>query len=546
MNTNDSKIKSIRMLAKKSNINLKYLESYGKYKAKISLNLNNNLNNNLNKHYGKLILVTSINPTKYGEGKTTQSIGILDGLCKIGKKATASLREPSLGPVFGIKGGATGAGKAKLIPDIDINLHFNGDIHAIESANNLLCAIVDNHIYQGNSLDIQYVCIKRCLDVNDRALRNITIESSYERKENFNITAASEIMAIITLARDFHDLKYRLGKIIVGYNSQNKPIFVSDLNATDSLAILLKDAIKPNLVQTLENNLVFVHGGPFANIAHGSSSVISINMALSNFDYCITEAGFGSDLGGEKFFDIVVPHLVVKPSVVVLNVTIRALKHNGLCPEEKLEECNLKYLENGISNLDFHINNMQQFSSNILVVINKFLSDDEKEIDFVKQYCIKKGVKALVSNAFLEGGNGTLEIAKEIVNICQKNNIVNNIYDNKESIMCKIDKIAKKVYTASKVNYTKEAIKSIKLLEKTNCASYPLCIAKTPLSITDDSKKLGFPQNFEITVKDVYVQNGAEFIVVLMGNILTMPGLGKDNCYEHMIIDDQGRIKNLR
>ena len=542
MNTNDSKIKSIRMLAKKSNINLKYLESYGKYKAKISLNLNNNLN----KHYGKLILVTSINPTKYGEGKTTQSIGILGGLCKIGKKATASLREPSLGPVFGIKGGATGAGKAKLMPDIDINLHFNGDIHAIESANNLLCAIIDNHIFQGNNLDIQNVCVKRCLDVNDRALRNITIESSYERKENFNITAASEIMAIITLAKDFHDLKYRLGKIIVGYNSQNKPIFVSDLNATDALAILLKDAIKPNLVQTLENNLVFVHGGPFANIAHGSSSVISINMALSNFDYCITEAGFGSDLGGEKFFDIVVPHLLVKPSVVVLNVTIRALKHNGLCPEEKLEECNLNYLKNGISNLDFHLKNMQQFSSNILVVINKFLSDDEKEIDFVKQYCIKKGVKSLVSNAFLEGGNGTLEIAKEIVNICQKDNIVNNIYDNKESIMCKIDKIAKKVYTASKVNYTKEAIKSIKLLEETNCASYPLCIAKTPLSITDDSKKLGFPQNFEVTVKDVYVQNGAEFIVVLMGNILTMPGLGKDNCYEHMIIDDQGRIKNLR
>ena len=529
---------NISTLAKKNGISNKYLELYGKYMAKVKLDVCNNTN----KKNSNLILITSINPTKYGEGKTTLAIGLVDGLCRLGKKATACLREPSLGPVFGIKGGATGGGKAIILPQNEINLHFTGDMHAISACDNLLCAIVDNHIFQGNDLDIQKVCITRTLDVNDRALRNITINSSYQRHEEFKITAASEIMAILTIAKDFADLKKRLGKIIVGYNSKSEPIFASDLQAVDALAILLKDAIKPNIVQTNEKNLVFVHGGPFANISFGTCSTISLNLGLKLFDYCVTEAGFGSDLGGEKFFDIVAPNLPVKPSLVVINVTIRSLKHHGGCSEEDMHKLNLNYLDTGLKNLDFHINNMLQFSNNVIVAINKFKDDTKEEIEYVINHCQKLHIDAILTDAYQNGGKGTLDLAKAVVNYCNKKNIVKTIYKNNDKLKEKIDLVAKKAYHAKNVIYNSDILKKINELDK---YKYPICIAKTPFSISDNPKLIGYPKDFTMTVTDIYLENGAGVIVVLMGNILTMPGLGKNNAYLRMQIDDNGNVGRL-
>lgn len=487
------------------------IELYGNYKAKINI-----INKDDKK--GKLILVTSINPTPQGEGKTTLSIGLNDSLNKIGKKSIVVLREPSLGPVFGTKGGATGGGKAIVVPREDIDLHFNGDFHAITSANNLLSAVIDNHIFQGNALKIKDVFFKRCLDVNDRALRSVQLDG---RKETFVITPASEIMAILCLAKDIDDLKEKLDKIIIGYNVDNKPVFAKDLNCTDALTILLKDAIKPNLVQTGYNNPAIIHGGPFANIAHGCNSVIATNYALSKADYVITEAGFGSDMGALKFYDIKCRLNDLYPDATIINATIKALKYNG--------DGDLKV---GICNLGFHINLMKHFNSNIIVSLNKFDDDTIEEIEFIKNYVESFNVDFTVSSMYQDGEDGAIELAKKVVNL--PNNSVNfKAYEDTDTITEKVNKITK-LYGAKNIKYTSAAIDKIKKIENTIYAKLPICIAKTPASITDNKNILGWPKDFEMNVTDIQLQNGAGFIVIYMGDIMTMPGLGKKPKYIDM------------
>lgn len=511
--------------------------NYGPYMAKIT-------KDNPTNQEGDLILVTSINPTPYGEGKTTISIGLCDGLNALGKKAIAVLREPSLGPVFGLKGGATGGGHSQIIPMEDINLHFTGDIHAITCANNLLCAIIDNHIFQGNALNIKKVTFTRCLDINDRALRNITINSSYEREDHFQISVASPIMAVLCLSKDFEDLKNRLSKMIVGFNDLDKPIYVQDLDATDALAIILKDAINPNAVQTLEGNLALVHGGPFANIAHGCSSLTSIKMALKHAPYVVTEAGFGADLGAEKFLDITVQEGNLDVSLIVLNVTIRSLKHHGWVKKENLPNLDLDSLKQGLSNLECHISNLKQYTSNILVVINKFNTDYEEEINLVKSFVQSKALEFVVNNSYLEGSKGSLDFAKKVVTLCHKEKI-KRLYDVNASIPTKIEHLAKNIYHANSVKYTNKALEEIKLLEKLNLDKIPICVAKTPMSISDNKELLGYPKDYQINVTDIKISNGAGFIIVYMGNILTMPGLNKNAAYLNMKIDKNKKIEGL-
>jgi len=505
-------MKNITEIAKKINIE-NDIELFGNYKAKIvNYNVDENAKN------GKLILVTSINPTPEGEGKTTLSIGLNDSLNKIGEKSIVVLREPSLGPVFGSKGGATGGGKAIVEPRNDIDLHFNGDFHAVTSANNLLSAIIDNHIFQGNKLNIKKVIFKRCLDVNDRALRNINIGS---REETFVITPASEIMAILCLAKNIEDLKNKLDNIIVGYNDNDEEIYAKDLNATDSLLILLKDALKPNLVQTLYENPAIVHGGPFANIAHGCNSIIATKYALKKADYVITEAGFGSDMGALKFYDIKCRLNNIYPDATIINATIKALKYNG---EGSLEK--------GICNLGFHINLMKKFNSNIIVSLNKFDTDTLEEIKYLKDYVKSFGVDFVVSTMYQDGENGCIELANKVANL-SSNNVNYKVYDENESIYEKINKITQ-LFGADNIIYTSLAKEKIDKLEQTKYKNLPICIAKTPASITDDKNVLGWPKNFTMTVTDIQLQGGAGFIVIYMGNILTMPGLGKTPNYEKM------------
>ncbi len=498
------------------------LELYGNYKAKINYK-------DISGDYGKLILVTATSPTPFGEGKTTVSIGLLDAMCKLGLKASASLREPSLGPVFGIKGGATGGGHSQVIPMEDINLNFTGDFHAITAANNLICAAIDNHIFQGNSLNIDEsrILFNRCLDVNDRALKDITIHSkNYERKEKFDITAASEIMAILCLAKDIDDLKNKLDNILLAYTKDSKPIFVSSLNITGSLLVLLKDAIKPNLVQTLEHNPVIIHGGPFANIAHGCSSVIATTTSLKLSDYCITEAGFGSDLGALKFFDIKCRANNLMPHATVLVTTIKALKYNG--------HDNLSI---GIENLKAHIDILKHVTKNIVVCLNKFENDTDSDIEFVRNYCKNQNARFAISTAYKDGGEGAIELAKEILSIDNKEEY-QPLYDVNSSIQEKVDTIIKNVYKASKVNYTEEALNNIKSLEENNLDKLPICIAKTQYSISDDKDKLGNPENYEVTVKNIKLYNGAGFITIYLGSIITMPGLPKSPNYERIYIEN--------
>lgn len=511
--------------------------NYGPYMAKIT-------KDNPQNQEGDLILVTSINPTPYGEGKTTISIGLCDGLNALGKKAIAVLREPSLGPVFGLKGGATGGGHSQIIPMEDINLHFTGDIHAITCANNLLCAIIDNHIFQGNDLNIKKVTFTRCLDINDRALRNITINSSYEREDNFQISVASPIMAVLCLSKDFEDLKSRLAKMIVGFNDLDKPIYVQDLCATDALAIILKDAINSNAVQTLEGNLALVHGGPFANIAHGCSSLTSIKMALKHAPYVVTEAGFGADLGAEKFLDITVQEGNLDVSLIVLNVTIRSLKHHGGVKKENLPNLDLDSLKQGLSNLECHISNLKQYTSNLLVVLNKFNTDYEEEINLVKSFVQSKNLEFVVNNSYLEGSNGSIDFAKKVVTLCHKEKI-KRLYDVNASIPTKIEHLAKNIYHANSVKYTNKALEEIKLLESLNLDKMPICVAKTPMSISDNKELLGYPKDYQINVTDIKISNGAGFIIVYMGNILTMPGLSKNAAYLNMKIDKNKKIEGL-
>lgn len=545
----NTKLKNISEIAKVAGIDEKFLDYYGNYKAKINLKLlNENKNNN-----GKLVLVTAINPTSAGEGKTTTTIGLADGLRKINKNSIVALREPSLGPVFGIKGGATGGGYAQVAPMEDINLHFTGDFHAISAANNLLAAMIDNHIFQGNSLQIDpsKITWKRCVDMNDRQLRNIEdglggTKNGIPRMDGFDITVASEIMAILCLSTSISDLKNRLSNIIIGYTFNNKPVTAGDLKAQGAMTALLKEAINPNLVQTLEGTPAIVHGGPFANIAHGCNSILATKMAMKLGDYAITEAGFGADLGAEKFLDIKCRLANLKPSCVVIVATIRALKMHGGMEKNELSNENLKSLEKGLPNLLRHISNITNvYKLPVVVAINKFETDTLAEIELLTNKCKELGVNVVLSDVWANGGNGAIELAKEVVKLCEKENDFSFSYDLNSSIKNKINAVVTKIYGGQSTVYTQDAEEQIKRLEKLGFSGLPVCIAKTQYSFSDDSTKLGAPTNFSITVKNVKVSAGAGFIVVLTGDVLTMPGLPKKPAAENIDVDENGKISGL-
>ena len=542
-------IRPIEEIAKKLGINDDELEFYGKYKAKLNDALFERLKN---KKDGKLILVTAINPTPAGEGKTTTTIGLGQAMAKIGKNAIIALREPSLGPVFGVKGGAAGGGYSQVLPMEDINLHFTGDMHAITSANNLLCALLDNHLQQGSRLNIdpRRILIRRCLDMNDRALRNIVVglggkANGVPREDGFIITVASEVMAILCLATDLADLKERLGRILIAYSYDEKPIYAKDINANGAMTVLLKDAFKPNLIQTLEGTPAIMHGGPFANIAHGCNSVKATKLALKLVDYCITEAGFGSDLGAEKFFNIKCRFANLKPSAVVVVATVRALKYNGGVVKDDLKDENLDALKKGIANLGAHVQNMQKFTVPIVVAINKFATDSDKELNYIKQYCSDLGVNFALSEVFEKGGAGGVELAEAVCAAAEKASGFKVLYDGNLPIKEKIEIVAKQIYGADGVVYTDAANKSIEAIKAINADKMPICIAKTQYSFSDNPKLLGAPSGFNITVKDVKVSNGAGFIVVFTGNIMTMPGLPRLPVAEKIDIGEDGTVSGL-
>ena len=545
----NTKLDNIVEIATKAGIKEDELEQYGKYKAKIdSKKLFKRLESKQN---GKLILVTSINPTPLGEGKTTMAIGIADGLSRIGKKAILALREPSLGPVFGIKGGATGGGHAQVAPMEEINLHFTGDIHAITSANDLLSAIIDNHIYFGNELGFEKVTWKRCIDLNDRQLRKVETGLSGEknivkREDGFDITVASEIMAILCLATDLQDLKRRIGNIIVGYNKEGKPITAKDLHAEGSLTVLLKDAIKPNLVQTLEHTPAIIHGGPFANIAHGCNSVIATKTALKLADYTITEAGFGSDLGAEKFLDIKCRKANLKPDAVVCVATIRALKYHGGQPKDQIKEENLEALKNGIANLNRHLDNLKnKFGLNVIVAINKFSTDTQDEINLLKQELDKQNIELSLVESHEKGSAGAVDIAEKLVKLVEKEENFKYIYQDEDTIKEKIEKVAINIYGAEGVEYSEQALGEIEKIEKLGFSKYPVCIAKTQYSFSDDPKNLECKEPFKIHVNEINIKAGAEFIVAITGKIMTMPGLPRVPSAEKIDIDSDGNIVGI-
>ncbi len=549
----NAKMKKISEIAADLGIGDEFLEPYGHYKAKLSESLYSSL---AFKEDGKLILVTAINPTPAGEGKTTVSVGLAEAMGKIGKKAVLALREPSLGPVFGIKGGAAGGGYAQVVPMEDINLHFTGDMHAITAANNLLCAMLDNHIQQGNELriDQRRILFKRCMDMNDRALRNIVVglggkANGVPREDGFNITVASEIMAILCLSTDLGDLKERLGNILVAYDLDGQPVFANQLGCTGAMTALLKDALKPNLVQTLENNPAFIHGGPFANIAHGCNSIRATKLALKLGDYCITEAGFGSDLGAEKFFDIKCRYGGLTPACVVLVATIRALKYNGRVPKAELAKENMWALEKGIVNLQTHIENMHKFHVPVVVAINRFESDTEKEIDFVKKFCADIGVEVSMCEVFAKGGDGGKDLANKVCETIEltqgSDEKFRPLYAKELSIKDKIEKLAREIYRADGVTYTAAADKAIKEIESIGFRDLPICVAKTQYSLSDNPALLGKPKGFNITVRDARVSAGAGFVVIYTGEILTMPGLPKAPSALNIDCDVNGNITGL-
>ena len=544
----NTKLEKIVDVAKDVRIEEDDIEQYGKYKAKIS---NEVYEKRKNKKDGKLILVTAISPTPLGEGKTTMSIAIADGLKKIGKKSILALREPSLGPVFGIKGGATGGGKVQIAPMEDINLHFTGDIHAMTAANNLLSSLIDNHIYFGNELGFDRVVWKRCVDLNDRQLRVVETGLSGEKKivprrDSFDITVASEIMAIVCLAENIEDLKTRLGNILVGYNKEGEPIYSRQLNAQGAMTVLLKDAIKPNLVQTLEHTPAIVHGGPFANIAHGCNSIIATRMALKLGDYVITEAGFGADLGAEKFLDIKCRKAGLKPDAVVLVATIKAIKYHGGVEKDKIQEENLEGLEKGMDNLYRHIDNLKnKFGLNVIVALNRYNQDTEKEIEFVEQRLNEKGVKLSLVEGWAKGGNGATDIANKLVKLTEQKENFKYMYDLNENIKSKIQKVATKIYGAKDVEYSEEAEKEIEKIERLGYGDLPVCIAKTQYSFSDDAKNLECKDEYNIHVRNVELKAGAGFIVVLAGKIMTMPGLPKIPAAESIDIDENGEIVGI-
>ena len=546
----EAKMEPIVKIAEKLNLTEDDIELYGKYKCKISLDV---LRKNKDKKDGKLVLVTAINPTPAGEGKSTVTVGLGQALCKKGKNAVIALREPSLGPVFGVKGGAAGGGYAQVVPMDDINLHFTGDMHAITAANNLLCAAIDNHIHQGNALriDSRRITFKRVMDMNYRALRNIVVgmggkANGFVREDGFMITVASEIMAILCLATSLEDLKKRMGEIVVAYDLDGNPVYAKQLEVQGAMGLLMKDAIKPNLVQTLENTPAIIHGGPFANIAHGCNSILATKMALKLGDIAITEAGFGADLGAEKFLDIKCRYGELKPSCVVVVATIRALKHHGGVSKEDLNTPNVEALAKGIVNLEKQVENIKKFNVPVVVAINKFVSDSEDEIKYIKDFCNKMGVKVALSEVWAKGGEGGLELADIVEDIIdnEESNFA-PIYSEDDTIENKVLKIAKEIYGADGVTYTPAAIKQIRELEKFGLDKLPICMAKTQYSLSDNPSLLGRPEGFNITVKEVRVSNGAGFVVVLTGNIMTMPGLPKVPAANKMDILENGEIVGL-
>ena len=546
----ESKPLHIREIGKKLGLSEDDLELYGKYKAKIDYNL---LKTHKRDKKAKLILTTAINPTPAGEGKTTTTIGVADGLQKIGKNTIVTLREPSLGPVFGIKGGAAGGGYAQVIPMEDINLHFTGDFHAIGAANNLLAAMIDNHIHQGNKLNIdpRTITWRRCVDMNDRQLRNIVCGMGRKvdgivREDGFDITVASEVMAAFCLANDISDLKEKLGNIIIGYTYENIPVRAKELNANGAMAALLKDALKPNLVQTLEGTPAIVHGGPFANIAHGCNSVIATKIGMNFADYVVTEGGFGADLGAEKFLDIKCRMADIKPDAVIIVVTVRALKYNGGVDKANLNETNLEALEAGLPNLLKHVENITGvFKLPAVVAINEFPTDTEEEINLIKEKCNDLGVNVVLSQVWAKGGEGGVELAKEVVRLCEEENNFEYAYPLESTIKEKINAIATKIYGADGVDFTKEAEKEIANLEKLGYSNLPICMAKTQYSLTDDHLKLGRPTNFRITVRKINISAGAGFIIALTGDIMKMPGLPKLPAAERIDVDENGVISGL-
>ena len=546
----EAQMKPIVEVASQLDISDDELELYGKYKAKISPDVSERLKDRPN---GKLVLVTAINPTPAGEGKTTTNVGLSMALNKLGKKTITTLREPSLGPCFGIKGGAAGGGYSQVVPMDDINLHFTGDFHAITSAHNLLAAMLDNHIHQGNALDIvtKKIVWKRVMDMNDRSLRHIIVGLGKKgdgvmRESGFDITVASEIMAILCLATDIDDLKARLSRMVVAYNSKGEAVTAGDLQATGAMALLLKDAIKPNLVQTLENTPAIIHGGPFANIAHGCNSVMATQTALKLGDYVVTEAGFGADLGAEKFFDIKCRYAGLKPDVAVIVATVRALKMNGGVAKDNLAEENLDALKAGSANLLRHLDNVAKYGVPAVVAINRFPTDTEAELELLRDLCKEKGIDVVLSEVFAKGGEGGMELAKEVINICEnQKSDFHTLYDVNDSIEDKMNTIATEIYGADGVDFTADALKQVRELEKLGLDRLPICVAKTQYSFTDDPKKLGAPKNFRITVREVKVSAGAGFIVALTGSIMTMPGLPKVPAANGMDILSDGTIIGL-
>ncbi|WP_434655152.1 formate--tetrahydrofolate ligase [Thermoanaerobacterium thermosaccharolyticum] len=545
----EAKMLPIVDVGEKIGIESDYLELYGNYKAKVSPKLWDKVKDNED---GKLILVTSINPTPAGEGKSTVTVGLGQALNRLKKKAAIALREPSLGPCMGIKGGAAGGGYSQVVPMEDINLHFTGDMHAIGSAHNLLSAMIDNHIHQGNELniDVRRITWKRAIDMNDRALREIVVglggkANGFPRQDGFIITVASEIMAILCLATDFKDLKERIGKIIIGYDKDGNPVTAKDLKADGAMTLLLKDAIKPNLVQTLENVPAFIHGGPFANIAHGCNSIIATKYGLKLADYLVTEAGFGADLGAEKFFDIKCRYGGLKPSAAVVVATIRALKMHGGLKKDELTAENLDALRKGIGNLVKQIENVHKYGIPVVVAINRFKYDTESEIEYVKKVCKDLGVDVSVTDVWEKGGEGGIELAEQVINACERESEFKPLYELDMPIKDKIKTIAKEIYGADGVGYTKEALRDLKNIKSLGLDNLPVCVAKTQYSLSDNPKLLGRPESFDITVKGLNISAGAGFIVVMTGDIMTMPGLPKSPAAERMDIDEEGKITGL-
>ncbi|MEG0360933.1 MAG: formate--tetrahydrofolate ligase [Longicatena sp.] len=545
----ECKLEHIKDIAAKIDVAESDLEYYGNYKAKVSLDL---LNRNKDKKDGKLILVTAINPTKAGEGKSTTTVGLGDALNKLGKKTMIALREPSLGPVFGLKGGAAGGGYAQVVPMEDINLHFTGDMHAITTANNLISACLDNHIHQGNELDIdiENIAWKRCLDMNDRALRRIEIgqgpkANGVEREDGFNITVASEVMAVLCLSTSLMDLKERLGKMLLGYNTKNEPIYVKDLAIEGALAMVLKDAIKPNMVQTLEHNPVLIHGGPFANIAHGCNSILATETCLKLADYTVTEAGFGADLGAEKFLDIKCRFGNLKPSAVVIVATIRALKQHGNVAYEDLKEENVAAMLEGCANLAKHIDSIKHFGLPYIVAINEFATDTANEVEALQTWCKENHHPMSLSQVWAKGGEGAIDLANQVVELCDQANNYAPIYDVNDTIENKISTIAKVVYGASHVEFSEEVQEQITLYNKLGWNKMPICMAKTQMSLSDNDKVYGAPKDFTITVRELRPSLGAGFIVALTGKVLTMPGLPKKPAALNMDINEEGHIVGL-